>query len=349
MNQRLREGVWVGLAIAVGIAVIVAALITVGAANGTLGRSIDVTVDFDDVQGLREGDKVRYAGVNVGTIDDLELAGKDGVRVTLAVDRSAAEVIPSDVAGRLGSDGLIGNRLVDLVGGSSTAPLSDGDAIAATESVSSDTLMADLQSTNEEVRLLIGDLRTVTQGVARGEGTAGRLLVEDDLYEDVSATVNELRVVTSQTKELTKHLTSLAAAANSPDHLPYQVVHDTDTWPTVSADLKRASGEGVAIVTDLRSTLARKNTPLGVMLNDEAAGQDLGETLDSLNTSSDMLQENLLAMRSNMFFRRYFRKQAAEEDKRDEGDERDTVADVPDVAGSSTAPAARTAQPDAAR
>ena len=80
-----------GLFVLAGTAVLILALYIMGSRKDLFSRSMTVSADFTEVGGLREGNNVRYAGINVGIVETVEILNDTTVRVYLAIRLDEAE------------------------------------------------------------------------------------------------------------------------------------------------------------------------------------------------------------------------------------------------------------------
>lgn len=296
----------VGLFVLFAVLVFVGGLFAVGSLQQMLTSRIHTQATFAQVDGLHEGDAVWYAGVPVGQVRGVSLES-GGVTVDLALDRSAQDFIPGDVRARVGSDGLIGNAIVVLErqGTGPAEPIEDGAHLPTSRSASMEELMASLQDTNENLLAITDSVRRVTDRMDEGQGTLGKLAYDDALYEDVRATVETLGLASEDVAEMVATGRSLTRAANQPGSLAYDLAHDNTTYARlqgVVTDVEGTADEAHAAVAQMNQALTEENTPLGVMLADEEAGDDLGDTFDHLASSTEKLDESLEAMRGNWLF-----------------------------------------------
>lgn len=134
-----RQAVVVGLFVAVGVVLLAGGILTIGNLRNTFTRKVAVTVVFDQVGGLQTGDNVWFSGMKVGTVQSLAFHGGSDIEVGLTIDREAAQYIPKDVLAKVGSDGLIGNRIVVLYDEPQGGPVAeDGDVLQAGKAISTE-------------------------------------------------------------------------------------------------------------------------------------------------------------------------------------------------------------------
>lgn len=312
-----RQAVVVGLFITVAIAIFAAGILTIGDLRDTFTHTITVSAVFDNVGGLKKGDNVWFSGVKVGTVKKLAFHGESQVQVELNVDLDAAPFLHDDALAKIGSDGLIGNRIVVLYGGTPEAgTLEDGDVLGIGKSVSTDEVMAMLQENNTNIKVITGKL-------ARGEGTLGKLLQDDALYTQVTDTVASLNSTSESAKTLTVSLSAFAAKLNQPGHLPNDLVTDDTTYAELTGAVgkfKTAGASAAELMDGLAEGAADPNSTIGVALHDKAAGTDAKVALANLSQSSALLAEDLAALQHNFLLRGYFRRKAKAEAKAAESD-----------------------------
>lgn len=307
-----RRAATVGLFVTLGIGISLAALAAVGNLSDLFARRTAVVAHFETVEGLKAGDAVWFSGVPVGTVKAVALGPASKVRVDLVIEQGQADYIPHDVFATLSSDGLIGNAIVVLAEGTvGSKPLADGSELKVTPSLSATQLMAEFQQTNKKLQLVIDNLDRVTQPLAEGEGTVGRLIQDDALYADAARILTDLRGAARSAEVATARVSTFTAHLNRPGTL----AHDLATDDTSYASLQRsvasiettAAGAG-GIASSLEASASDPHTPIGVLLHDREAGGDLEQTLAEVQRSSVLLSDNLEAMQHNILLRGFFRK-----------------------------------------
>lgn len=305
-----RQSVVVGLFTTLAIALFVAGILLVGRINAAFDRSIAVTTVFADAGGLQAGDKVWFSGLEVGTVEDLGFDGQ-GVKVELAIAQDAARHVPADALAKLGSDGLIGNKIVVLYEGTpGGAPLTDGQVVVAGDAISTEDMIAMFQENNENVLAITEDLKVVTAKLAAGEGSAGKLLADDELYTRVKSTVASLEGAAANAERMTRSLTAYTGKLDREGTLAYELVNDREVFASVRSTADRAE----SLVSSLEAAATDPDSAMGTLLHDEEAGADVKQAIENLNESTRLLAEDLEAVQHNFLLRRFFKKRAEEEE-----------------------------------
>src|ERR1700754_5100040 len=167
-----RKSIIVGIFLALGLVVFVVGVLTLGSAQKTFSKSIHISATFDDVAGLKKGNNVWFSGVKVGTISDVRFTGPSQVYVKMSVDEASQQYIHSNAGVHISSDGLIGNKIIVIDGGSPQAPVvQDGAKLTAAKLLSTDDVMKTLQDNNLNLLAITTDFKLLSRKILKGQGT----------------------------------------------------------------------------------------------------------------------------------------------------------------------------------
>lgn len=312
-----RHQVLVGVFVSIAVAILAGGVLMIGDLNDTFTRKLTVRSEFEEVGGLKRGDSIWFSGVKVGRVSNLSFNGASHVEVDLKIDMEVVPFISADSLTKIGSDGLIGNRIVVLYGGTPGGPsLQAGDVLKVGKSVSTEEVMTMLQDNNTNILAITTDLKGITGKLVAGEGTFGKLLQDDALHANLTETVTMLNMASSNARSLTASLSTFSAKLNQKGSLPDELVSDRTTYASLTGtvDSLQHAGERASNLMDgLAQGATDPKAPVGALMHDEQAGTDLKGTLDNLNRGSLLLAEDLEALQHNFLFRRFFRKKAKAE------------------------------------
>lgn len=317
------RSVIVGIFILIGIAIFAVTILTLGDQRKTFTESIVVTSFYGNVNGLQKGNNIWFSGVKVGTIRSVEIIESGKVEVKMNIDESAKKFIHNDVQAKLSSDGLIGNKIVELYGGTLQAPvIKSGDIIQTASLVSPDEMMNTLSKNNDNLLEITGNLKLITSNIAEGKGTLGRFLNDETLANQIDAITASLGKSSENVEKLTRAVSDYTAKLHQPGTLANDLVTDTLVFAQlhdITARLKSVTDTSQLVVNNLSAATATfqkginsKESPIGVLLNDKASSEKIKSTLNNLETASKKLDEDLEALQHNFLFRKYFKKKAKE-------------------------------------
>jgi phospholipid/cholesterol/gamma-HCH transport system substrate-binding protein len=181
----------IGLFALVGLAVLIAAMYLIGQKKNLFSSTFNVYGKFRNVNGLVIGNKVRFAGINVGVVDDIAIVNDSTVKVSLTLNSSVKKFIKRDSKMSIGSDGLVGDKLIVIAPGglTSTEEVKEGDELTAVNPMDIDKVMTKLTKIADNAGNLIQNLAEITAKVNSGKGSLGRLLNNDKMARDLDATV----------------------------------------------------------------------------------------------------------------------------------------------------------------
>lgn len=183
-----------GLFVAGGLALFVFAIFIIGKQKNLFNPVFKLTATFYNVSGLQVGNNIRFTGINVGTVDNINIINDSTVRVDMLIKKDVKQFIKSDCVVAIGSEGLIGDRLLVITQGSSdAAPAKEGQEISSVEPVETDAIMASLQGTASNAEIITQQLAEIMFKINSGQGTLGRLIQDSTIAENLSQTMVNIK------------------------------------------------------------------------------------------------------------------------------------------------------------
>ena len=302
-----------------GIAFLITGILMVGSRSGTFKKKMRITSFFDDVNGLQTGNNVWFSGVKIGTVGKIHFHGKSQVEVSVNIEVKAKEYIRKDAKIKISTDGLIGNKILVIYEGTPKfAEVQEGDTLEVEKTFSSEDMINMLQDNNKNLLAITTDFRTISKSLAEGEGTIGKLLMEDELYENINGTMISLHKASAQANRLVGNLYAFSEGLSKKGTLANELTTDTVVFNSMRKSvlqLQQMADTATVFITNLKEASSNPNTSVGVLLHDESAGTDLKSTIKNMESSSLKLDENLEALQHNFLLRRYFKKKEKAERK----------------------------------
>jgi len=307
-----KRGIAVGAFIIIGILFLVGGVLSVGNLHSTFQKKMTISTVFTDVNGLQEGNNIWFSGVKIGTIKKMKLIGESKVLVIMNINIESQKFIRKDAMVKLSSDGLIGNKILVIYGGTQEAgAVKEGDRLSNEMALSTEEIMVTLQKNNINILAL-------TERLAKGEGTLGKLLTSDEIYNNLAQTSASLQAATASTQVFINSLNAYAANLNEEGTLANELATDTTIFKSLQASMKQLetmAANADAAVKDLKEAAGNPNSPLGVIMKDEKAGDEIKATIANLEKSSTILNENLEALKYSFLLRKAFKRKAKAEGK----------------------------------
>lgn len=317
MQTNNKKAITVGVFIFLGLLIFVVGVFTLGSQKKAFNESFSVNVVFDDIQGLKAGNNVWFSGVKIGTIKKIQFFGTSQVQVFMNLEEEAHKYIHKDAKALISSDGLIGNKIVVITGGSLKLPfIEDGDRLQVDATLSTDDIMKTLQANNKNLITITNNLKSLTDNMVKGKGAIGMLLTDSGMAVKIKSTVSNLEATTQNANKFTKEFAQFGTKLNAKGGLTDKLLTDTGIFPKLqrSAASFQASAKSAATLTNNLNMVSEKlknsDSPLGVLLGDKSSGNDLRVTLSNLKTSTKKLDENMEALQHNFLLRSFFKKKA---------------------------------------
>jgi phospholipid/cholesterol/gamma-HCH transport system substrate-binding protein len=192
-SQTPKFKIRLGLFIAGGLFLFVLAIFIIGKQKNMFNPVYNLTTTFYNVSGLQVGNNIRFSGINVGTVDKVSIINDSTVKVVMLIKKDVQQFIKSDCGVTIGSEGLIGDRLLIITQGSSGAPLAkDGQQLVSIEPVETDAIMASLHITAGNAEIISEQLAEIMSKINNGNGTLGRLIQDSAIAENLNQTMVNL-------------------------------------------------------------------------------------------------------------------------------------------------------------
>lgn len=183
-----------GLFIAGGFLLFVSAIFIIGKQKNLFNPVFKLTTTFYNVSGLQVGNNIRFSGINVGTVDNITIINDSAVRVDMYLRKDVKKFIKSDCKVAIGSEGLIGDRLLVITQGSSDAPLAkEGQQLESVEPIETDAIMTSLHVTAGNAEIITQQLAEIMVKINDGNGTLGRLIQDTTMAENFNQTMVNLK------------------------------------------------------------------------------------------------------------------------------------------------------------
>jgi phospholipid/cholesterol/gamma-HCH transport system substrate-binding protein len=317
-----------GLFVFAGLTFLIFSLYMIGKNRNLFGSTFSISARFHNINGLMPGNNVRYSGIDVGTVDRIELVNDTAVLVTMLIDRSARGYIRKNSMASIGTDGLMGNKLISIKAmPGESSPALDGDEIQTRKPVETDEMLQTLNTTNENIAIISHNLREIT-GKLNSRNSLWNFLADTLIVVDLKRAVSSIRQAGANTVRFTENATELVHNLESGKGIANTLFTDTTMTRQLQgslAEIQKATHDLSVTTAQLKETLAKTSQgegTLGVLLSDTAAANNLRRTLRNVEQGTGRFNENMEAMKHNWLFRGYFKDQEKEAEKARKAEEK---------------------------
>ncbi|MFT7611269.1 MAG: phospholipid/cholesterol/gamma-HCH transport system substrate-binding protein [Parvicellaceae bacterium] len=315
MEKSSAENIRLGLFVLLGTACLIVAIYLIGSRQNLFGKTFELKTVFQNINGLQEGNNVRFSGITIGTVRNIEMKNDSTIYVHMAVEENMLTHIRKDAIATIGSDGLVGSMLINIVPGDGLSHLvENGDEIPSFSRIGTDELLNTLNVTNENAAILTAQLLEITDVILSGKGTVGQLLVDTLLAKDIKITIGQIKNASIEGNRAIKELRKVTQSLGTSDNVAGVLLSDSISAEKIKGIftvLESTSVQLEMVSQDLGSVMSDISNGKGALnyfVSDTVLVEKLKSTMDNVESGSIKLNEDLEALKHNFLFRRYFKK-----------------------------------------
>jgi phospholipid/cholesterol/gamma-HCH transport system substrate-binding protein len=189
-GSKIRLGVFVSFS----AALFIAAIYFIGQRQQLFSRTFHISGVFKDISGLQIGNNIRFSGINVGVIGDIQQTTDSTVRVDMLINEHTKKFIKTNAKAIIGSDGLMGSKIVSIIPGApGMKQISNNDTIGTTMPVSMDDILLNVKVTTDNAAIISGDLADIMENIHAGKGTIGKLFMDKGFADNLDKTIVNIK------------------------------------------------------------------------------------------------------------------------------------------------------------
>lgn len=325
MAKQSKDLVKLGIFILSGILLIVITLFLIGKNQHLIGSHYTLRTHLRNVAGLRIGNNVRYAGIEVGTVKTIAIINDTTVEVTMLINTNMKTVIRKNAVASLGADGLMGNKVVNIVPTEGETELAgDNSLLASQKSVEFDDILRTLASTGENINVITSDLKITVARINNSKGI-WKLLSDSGLAMSLKKTTHNLERATRNADMITRDVEGMISDVRSGRGPVGTLLTDTamaeslrssvSQLQTVSSNANKLAIDLDRMAQNLNEDIQEGNGTVNLVLSDTALAGNIRRTIVNVEKGTAAFNENMEAAKHNFLFRGYFKKQEKEKAK----------------------------------
>ncbi|AXG70762.1 MlaD protein [Kordia sp. SMS9] len=323
MKKTKTQKIRLGLFVIIGTMLFTAGVYFIGQRRDMFHKTFTISANFQNVNGLQKGNNVRYSGINIGTVKNITMVNDSTISVTMNIEEKIISHLKKDAIATIGSDGLVGNMIINIVPGKeSMESVEDGDVIASYSKIGTDDILSTLSVTNENAALLTADLLKITNSLIEGKGTLGILLNDTIMAKDLQQSIKNLKIASNGASRSISELEGILKNLQTNDNTVLGVLmNDTISGQKVKDIVQNLENSSVSIekmVDQMNTVVDDLNNSKGAyhyITQDATAVQSLQSTLQNINEGTEKFNENMEALKHHFLFRGYFKKLERQERK----------------------------------
>lgn len=323
-SQKLR----LGLFVIIGTILFITGVYLIGQRQDMFKKTFTISAYFQNVNGLQNGNNVRYAGIDIGTVKSITMINDSTIKIDMSIDEKIITHIKKNAIATIGSDGLVGNMIVNIVPGKGIANvIANGDVIASYSKIGADDILSTLSVSSENAAILTADLLKITNAMTEGKGTLGVLLNDTIMATELRESITNIKMASRGASNTIRELNEIILSVKTNDQTVLgMLMNDSisgEKLKTMVSNLESSSVEIEHVLGNINAVVNDFNSKEGAfnyILKDTSMVNSLKSTLDNINEGTDKFNQNMEALKHHFLTRGYFKKLERQEKKENKKD-----------------------------
>jgi phospholipid/cholesterol/gamma-HCH transport system substrate-binding protein len=325
MAKKTINTVKLGIFVLSGLLFLVLLLYMIGKNRNLFGPAFVLKARFENVQGLVPGNNVRFAGIEVGTVKRIHIISDSLLEVIMVVDDKMNQFIRNNAIVSIGTDGLMGNKVINIVPSHTPASLvKEGDVLASRKAPDTDDMLRTLNKTNHDIAVIAGNLKATVQRI-NSSNALWKLLNDESLSQNLKTAAANVQLATARAASMANDLQVIIQDVKKGKGPMGTMLRDTAFAQDLTEAILKIKDVGDHanklavnlddVVTDLQQSIQYGKGPVHALLKDTSIVIKLNISLDNIQKGTDGFNQNMEALKHNFLFRRYFKKQERQKQK----------------------------------
>lgn len=302
-----------------GIFFLVLMLYMIGKNESLFGAKITLKTHFRNAQGLLPGNNIRYSGIEVGTVKSVSILNDTTIEVVMLIKENMREYIRKNAVASINTDGLMGNKLVNITPSDAAAPfVKEGDILPSKKPLDTDEMMRVLSETNNDIAIVVEDLKKSIQRI-NNSTALWNLLGDETIPQNLRNSMVQVHRATSGVNRMVGDLQMVVNHVQSGQGALGTVLYDTAfsrnlneamaKVRTISEQADTLSSQVSTLASSIHQDVQQGDGMVNALLKDKDLTIKLNNSLENIEKGTESFQQNMEALKSNFLFRGYFRRQ----------------------------------------
>ena len=308
-----------------GLVFLVTLLYLIGKNRNLFGSNYVLKARFDNAQGLMKGSNVRFSGIQSGTVKSITFINDTVIEVKFFVDTKMKTIIRKNAIASISTDGLVGNKVVNIVPAAQLAPLAeDGDILYSKKSLKTDEMLLTLSETNKNVAVITAGLK---ETVARLNNSSAlwALLNDNSIPQNLKASIANIHTATIKAGNMANNLDEIVKDIKNGEGSLGSILTDTILAQKLNEavdKIKSVGDEAELLALAINKTVSGIDKDLNngkglvnSLLKDSTITIKLNTSIDNIQQGTNKFNESMEALKHNFLLRGYFKKQEKKKNK----------------------------------
>lgn len=327
MADKTTNNIKLGIFLLAGLLFLVVMLYMIGRNQHLFGKTYLLNARFNNVNGLVAGNNVRVSGIQAGSVKRISFLSDSVIEISMLIDKDMQAIIRRNALVSIGTEGLVGNKVVNIVPGPGIAPFAvEGDLLQSKKAVNTDEMLQTLSGTNNDAAAIASQLRMTIERINESKGL-WQLINDGSIPANLRSSAVNIQQATAKANKLTSQLNSIISDINEGKGPAGALLRDSVIAGELKASItaihdvagqtRSLTAKANIMLTDIDRQLNNRQGTLHALLNDSLTAAHFRQSMENIQKATDGLNQNMEALKHNFLFRGYFRKLEKKQNRSD--------------------------------
>jgi len=318
MAKRTINNAKLGAFVLSGLFCLILILYLIGKNRNMFGSNYILKARFENVQGLKAGNNVRYAGIDAGTVKKINIVNDTLMEVTMIIDDKLKSIIHKNAIVSIGTDGLVGNKVMNITAVKQTSAIAEnGDILISKKPLDTDEMLRKLEVTNNDIGIIAEELKLTTQRL-NNSSTLWTILNDKELPQNIRLSAGNIRQATVKAKDMVNDLYIIVNGMKMGKGSIGVILNDTSFAYNLNEAITKIKSVGDeadslskqigGTISGIQSDINSGRGTINALLKDSLLALKINKSLDNIQQGTDGFNQNMEAIKHSFLFRGYFRK-----------------------------------------
>jgi phospholipid/cholesterol/gamma-HCH transport system substrate-binding protein len=324
MTNQGENNTKLGVFVLAGLIVLILSFYMIGKNHNMFGSNFELRARFKNLSGLVEGNNVLFAGIQGGTVKKIDIISDTSIEVTMTIDNKVKTYIHKNALASIGTDGLMGNKVVNILPGDINSPIVENhDLLNAQKMISTEDMLQTLSKTNSNIAEISEGLKTTVLRI--NNSSVWGVLNDKSLGLSLKSSLSNINTATANANRITRSINDMVTQTQHGKGTLGTLLTDTTSANNLKDAIAKIKSAGDnankmtanlnTMVQGINKDLANGKGSLNTLLRDSVMAKNLKATMDNVQKGTDAFNQNMEALKHNFLFRGYFRRLEKEQEK----------------------------------
>ncbi len=318
MAKQTVNNIKLGAFVLTGLLALIVGLYMIGRDTSIFSNNYKLYARFENSQGLTAGNNIRYSGIQVGTVKKVSILNDTLIEVTMLIEEKMKKFIHHTDLVSISTDGLMGNRIVNITPGKDGSALAkEGDILVTKRAISTDEMLEILDKTNRNIAIVSEGLKTTVEHINSSKALWD-ILENETLPANITASLNNIRIASANANQMVKDIQGIITDVKEGKGSMGKMLTDTAFAYNLNEAINKIklagdnanilAGEISNLSLSVKKDINEGKGPANAILKDSALVLKLNNSLNNIEKGAAGFNENMEALKSNFLFKGYFRR-----------------------------------------